>query len=207
MKRIIRYLADKPLIFNTLRRIIEANYLSLKTVIKNEFSLHNKNARNYKILDVPCGTGEFCMLFDPEGYHGMDISEKYIDYARRKYKRTFICRNAIQSGFDNYYFDKILILGFLHHLDDSQMTAVLEEAKRILKPDGMLLLIEDAPTKDILNIPGKILQKLDVGSNIRSDTEYKTVLAQDFIVRRYYHVRSGLWDYSVFVLSPKRDSH
>jgi hypothetical protein len=27
------------------------------------------------------------MLFDRESYHGLDISKKYIDYARKKYDR------------------------------------------------------------------------------------------------------------------------
>lgn len=146
--KIIQFLADKPIIFNILRRIVEANYMSLKKVIKKEFNLDHKNEKYYtdeKILDVPCGTGEFCMLFSPSSYHGLDISKSYIDYARKKYKRSFFYGDAKQSGFDNNYFNKMLMLGFLHHLDDSSVNSVLREAKRILKPDGILLLIEDAP--------------------------------------------------------------
>lgn len=207
MNKIIRFLAGKPVVFNILRRIIEANYISLKKVIKTEFSLSGSNVGNVrqeKILDVPCGTGEFSELFSPDSYYGLDISKKYIDYARMKHKLRYFCSDAMQSGFDNDYFDKILTIGFLHHLDDASVHAVLKEMKRILKPDGILLLIEDAPTSSSWNIVGKLLQQYDIGSNIRSCSQYRTMLDNEFVTTRYYHVQSGFWDYSVFVLSPKK---
>ena len=203
MKKFIHSLADKPVVFNILRSIIEANYVSIKKVIKKEFSLSNISIKE-NILDIPCGTGEFCMLFTPESYYGLDISDKYIDYAKNKYKRRFVCGDAKESGFDDGYFDKILTIGFLHHLDDPSVISVLKEAKRILKPDGTLLLIEDAPTKSKWNFIGKHIQKFDVGSNIRLGSEYRTVLENNFNIRRSYHIQSGFWDYSVFSLSPKR---
>lgn len=183
MKKVIQHLAENPTVFNILRRIIEADYISLKRVIRKEFSLVHENKNiisGERILDVPCGTGEFSMLFEPGGYFGLDISERYIDYAQKKYKRRFFCRDARQSGFDKNYFDKILIIGFFHHLDDSSVDSVLKEAKRILKPDGLLLLIEDAPTRTRWNIVGRVLQRFDIGSKIRSGDEYKRVLEKEF---------------------------
>lgn len=204
MRKIIKFLAEKPLIFNTVRFILEANHISLKKTIRKEFLLRNKKT-NYstgKILDVPCGTGGFCMLFHPDSYLGLDISKTYIDYAQKKYKRRFIHRNILKNGFDNDYFDKILMLGFLHHLDDSTVDSVLKETKRILKPDGTLLLIEDSPITARWNIIGKVILKNDIGSNIRTGTEYKTILEKYFIIKNFYKVKSGLFNYSVFVLLP-----
>jgi len=174
--------------------------------VKREFSLNHINEKmlaEEKILDVPCGSGEFCMLFPATSYYGLDISEKYIDYARQKNKRRFICADAAQTDFDDDYFDKILTVGFLHHLDEITLRAVLKESRRILKPDGMMLLMEDAPTSIPWNFVGKICQKLDMGSNIRPGSAYRVILEKEFDIRRYYHLRSGFWDYSVFVLSRK----
>jgi ubiquinone/menaquinone biosynthesis C-methylase UbiE len=207
IRAFVEIVAEKPIVFDILRRIIEANYVSLKRVIKKEFALGSNNEKysmEEKILDVPCGTGEFSSLFTPETYYGLDISDKYINYAQKKYNRRFYCRDAIQSGFNDNYFDKILMLGFLHHLDDSLVVSVLKEIKRILKPYGMLLLIEDAPTRSQWNIIGKALQRYDIGSNIRTADEYKKILQRYFMLRKYYHVTSGFWDYSVFVLSPEK---
>jgi SAM-dependent methyltransferase len=107
----------------------------------------------------------------------------------------------MHNGFDNNYFDKILTLGFLHHLDDSSVSSVLKEVKRILKPNGTLLLIEDAPIISKFNIIGKVILRNDIGSNIRTGPEYKAVLEKCFIVNNYYEVKSGFYIYSVFVLS------
>jgi ubiquinone/menaquinone biosynthesis C-methylase UbiE len=205
MKKVVRYLAGRPVLFNALRRLIEADYVSLKRAIKNEFSLEGgkeEGSAGERILDVPCGTGEFSMLFPSDSYHGLDISKQYIDYARKKYDKKYFCRDARKTGFGPHYFDKILMLGFLHHLDDSEVNSVLKEVKRILKPDGMLLMIEDAPTSSRWNIIGSFLQRLDIGSNIRTAVEYKSILSRYFLILRYYHVKSGFWDYSVFVLEP-----
>lgn len=207
MEKFIHYLADMPIIFNLLRRIIEANYISIKKAINKEFALNNKNLEalsREKILDVPCGTAEFCSLFPPESYHGLDISERYIKYARKKYKHKFYCSDAKQIGFDNDYFDKVLTLSLFHHIDDSSVKAVFKEVKRVLKPDGILLLIEDAPTSAQWNFVGRVLQKLDIGHNIRTYSEYKAIAEEDFTINKYYPVKSGFWDYSVFVMSPKK---
>ncbi|MHA2040084.1 MAG: class I SAM-dependent methyltransferase [Promethearchaeota archaeon] len=180
--------------------------MSLKRVIKKELSLGHNNSGNYSegtILDIPCGTGEFSELFTSDSYYGLDISEKYIDYARMKYKRRYFCSDAMQSGFDNDFFDKILTIGFLHHLDDSSVHAVLKEIKRILKPGALFLLIEDAPVSARWNIIGKVLQRYDIGSNIRLASSYRMVLEKDFEIRRYYNIKSGFWEYSVFVMFSK----
>lgn len=205
MKYLIQILAENPLIFNTIRRIVEINYISTKQVIKKEFFLDHDTAGRTsaeKVLDLPCGTGEFCTLFSPESYHGMDISEKYIEYARKKFKRRFLYGDAKKSGFDSDYFDKILTLGFLHHLDDSSVNSVLKEVNRILKPDGTLLLIEDAPITNKFNILGRVILNNDIGSNIRSGAEYKAMFEKYFIVEKFYEIKSGLFNYSVFVLVP-----
>ncbi|MBI5675447.1 MAG: class I SAM-dependent methyltransferase [Nitrospirae bacterium] len=207
MSKIIHYLAEKPIVFNILRRIIEANYISIKNAIRKEFSLCHENEQtspNEKILDVPCGTGEFCTLFKPNSYHGLDISKTYIEYAQKKYKQNFFCGDATRINFNDNYFDKILTLSLFHHIDDSSVKFVLKELKRILKPDGILLLIEDAPTSISWNFIGKVLQKLDIGHNIRTYSEYKIIAEEDFIIDKYYPIKSGFWDYSVFVLSPKK---
>jgi len=191
---------DNPVIFNTIRRIIEFNFISINRTIKNELW---KSGKYVKVLDIPCGTGEFSPLFEFNSYTGADISERYIEYAKKNYKKNFVCCNAINTGFVSEYFNQILVVGFFHHLNDSEIEAVLYEFKNILKNNGKLLVIEDAPTTKNINIIGKLLQKLDVGANIRPADIYKIWFSKYFTVIKYYHLFSGFWDYSVFVLEKK----
>ncbi len=172
-------------------------------MIRKELTLNKFNNCHKKILDVPCGTGEFCKLFNAASYIGIDISKEYIEYAKKTYNRAFYCMDARKSGFDNFYFDYILILGLLHHLDMSSVASVLEEIKRILKKDGRVLLIEDAPITYKWNFIGKFLQRYDVGNNIRVAEEYNKIIGKYFVVDKYYPIRNGFWNYSVFALSSK----
>lgn len=203
LKRIIRQLSKEPIIYNFLRRIIEFNFIKLKQTIKKEFSLNDLTFGDKKILDVPCGTGEFCRLFNPKGYIGIDISSEYINYARKTYQHTFYCRDARQNGFKDAYFDQVLILGLLHHLDISDIISALKETRRVLKNDGKVILIEDAPVSSNWNLVGKFLQKLDVGGYLRPAKEYRSILEEYFYIDKCYPIRNGFWDYSIFVLSPK----
>jgi ubiquinone/menaquinone biosynthesis C-methylase UbiE len=144
-------------------------------------------------------------MFPAGAYRGMDISETYIDYARRTHPgHRFLTGDARHSGFDDGEFDQVLMLGFLHHLDDATVPLVLREVGRILKPGGTFLLIEDTPVTSPWNFAGRILMKFDVGSHIRPAASYRPLLERDFAVRRNYEVASGLWRYSVFAMAPRR---
>lgn len=197
-------LSKRPVIFNILRKLIEFNFFTLKKTIRNEFALSRlplKDSR--KILDVPCGTGEFSMLFHPSSYVGIDISQTYINYAKKRYKRTFYCKDAIKTDFEESYFDCILILGFFHHLDNKELVRVVNELKRILKKTGKILLIEDSPISSEWNLIGKFLQLYDIGEKIRPIEEYIKILNNFFVIKKYYRLSSGFWNYSVFELSQK----
>lgn len=206
LKRIVKALSQNPRIFNILRRVIEFNFVTIKKAIAQELFLNEALPRDghKKILDVPCGTGEFCMFFKPESYIGIDISQTYINYAKKNYKRAFFCRDALNNGFNDGYFSSVLVVGFFHHLDDRAIDLVLKEIRRSIKIDGKLLLIEDAPTSSRWNIIGRALQGLDVGERIRGSEAYIEVLKKYFMIDKYYPIRSGFWDYSVFVLQPNK---
>lgn len=205
LKKITKWLSRRPTVFNILRRLVEFNFITIKQTIIKELSLDNSSSDtiNKKILDVACGTGEFSLFFHPKNYIGIDISKEYIDYALKNYKGAFYCRDACQNGFEDAYFDQALILGLFHHLDIPDVITALKETRRALKKDGEVLLIEDAPITSNWNLIGKFLQQFDVGSNIRPAKDYREILEEYFYIDKYYPIRNGFWDYSVFVLSPK----
>lgn len=199
IKKLIHGLSENPAIFCFLRKIIELNFVTIKRVIRKEVEVIIADPDKL-ILDVPCGTGEFSSLFRQEGYSGIDISQRYVDYALKHYKKRFYCRDACNNGFKESYFDFVLIIGFFHHLDRPDIEKVLHEVKRVLKPCGRVLLIEDAPVTSRWNFIGRILQSQDVGSNIRPPDEYRAILQKHFFIQRYYPIRNAFWNYSVFVL-------
>jgi ubiquinone/menaquinone biosynthesis C-methylase UbiE len=196
LKKISHQLSKHPQIFNALRRVIENNFRGQKAVIRRELGEDPG-----MILDAPSGTGELSPLFNQKNYTGIDICERYVRYAERTYDRKFLVMDASQLSFTDETFDSALVVGFFHHLDVPTTEAVIKEVRRVLKPRGRLLLIEDHPTRSSWNFIGKFLQKYDEGAHIRPTKTYQDLLEKEFVVEKSYPMRSGLWDYTVFVMT------
>ena len=194
LRKLVDKVGENPIVFNTARRVFEANFNGEKKVIKKELGV-----RPGKVLDVPSGTGEFSFLFQEEDYTGVDLEPGYVDYAVKKHRKRFLVMDATNMSFPANHFDAILIVGFFHHLTDEQIGMVLRESKRVLKEGGKLLLIEDAPTRNKLNFIGRLGQKYDRGANIRDADFYAERVGRLFDLKKCYPMRSGCWDYGVFV--------
>ncbi len=97
-----------------------------------------------KILDLGCGNGRFFELLEDKdvNYIGVDFSEKLIEIAKKKYPKVkFQVADALDLPFPNNYFDKIYSIAVLHHIPSKELRLqFLKEARRVLKPDGFLIL-------------------------------------------------------------------
>lgn len=106
--------------------------------------LYNYALSGEKILDLGCGNGRLLQIFKEIDidYTGADSSEKLIEIARKNYPNAkFEVADALHLSFPNNYFDKIYSVAVLHHIPSKELRLkFLEGVKRILKPDGMLIL-------------------------------------------------------------------
>ncbi len=101
-----------------------------------------------KVLDVATGSGNLIealmkMLRDYNCFVGIEISEKELESARKKFEgqRTeFVEMDAQHLKFEDNSFDTVCISYSLHHLNNAG--TVLAEMKRVLKPDGYFLVQE-----------------------------------------------------------------
>lgn len=190
------FLADQPALFSWSRKIIELNFKRQKRIIKETFDFND----NKKILDIGCGTGEFAGLFSKFDYYGIDISERYIRYAAKRKKGNFKVMDAARLEFPDDSFDYILIMAILHHLDNDKINQVLSEAKRVIKPGGKILAMEDAKVEKLENPAVRFVQKFDKGGFIRTPEQYKNIAAKNFFVSREQTFRNGGCIYYSLVL-------
>ncbi len=196
MPSLLHRIIDYPPILDFVRKIIEANFRSEKAVIARELGVAHGS-----LLDLPCGTGLFSPLFPDSAYTGVDLGEKYVARAQKKYPRKkFLVGDALDLQFPEAHFDSVLTIGFLHHLDEADVKRALSEIHRVLKPGGKFLLIEDCPTRSRWNILGRFLQSHDAGGRIRSMEYYERVLREKFTMEKSYPMRAGVWDYGVWVV-------
>ena len=97
-----------------------------------------------KILDLGCGPGVMTaeIIKNNWTYYGVDISPQMIEAARKKFgpaaKIFFSTGTAEKIDFPDNYFEVISAMGLVEYLDDEP--AVFTEIKRVLKPDGRLIV-------------------------------------------------------------------
>jgi ubiquinone/menaquinone biosynthesis C-methylase UbiE len=103
------------------------------------------------LLDLGTGTGRMLELFGPEIERGLglDLSHDMLALARARLDRAGLRHCSVRQG-DIYdlalpknSFDVVIIHQVLHFLDDS--ARAIEEAARVLRPGGRLLVVDFAP--------------------------------------------------------------
>ena len=174
LEELRNFLAKHPGAFTIVRKIIELNFKKQKEII--QATLGEK--KNLKVLDIGCGTGEFYECFQSQTYVGIDISPKYIQYAKKIKKGDFRVMDATKLDFPDLTFDFVLVMAMLHHLSDEHFLQVIKEIRRVLKNDGALLIMEDAKIEELENRFVRLVQKFDKGDFIRKPNEYKKIILQ-----------------------------
>ena len=102
-------------------------------------------AKQGKILDVGCGKGEtahyLLRYYDAQNIAGINLSEKQLETCRQKVPgATFRSMDAAHLDFADHSYDTIICLEAVFHF--STRERFLQEAYRVLKPGGYLVLTD-----------------------------------------------------------------
>ncbi len=133
---------------NTVRRTyneISKHFSETRNTPWLEFEYFRKYVnKNDRILDLGCGNGRVYEFFKDYGitYYGLDISEKLINIAKKKYPEpNFKVGNMINLPYENNFFDTVWMIASFHHLrDKKERIQTLKEIKRVLKENGILII-------------------------------------------------------------------
>lgn len=100
------------------------------------------------ILDVACGTGEFAKLLlaknPQQPITGIDISESMLEVAKEKlqaYPNINLYNTSVTSlPFADESFDIVICASAFHYFESPQLA--LSQMKRVLKPQGKLIILD-----------------------------------------------------------------
>lgn len=99
---------------------------------------------NATILDLGCGPGQFTSYLHEKGYlvEGIDNSTQMLQIAREKVPTgKFKKMDMRKLDYPNDMFDGVLAAYSLIHIPTKELNGVIDEIKRVLKPDGLVLAI------------------------------------------------------------------
>ena len=138
------------------------------------------------VLDVGCGPAAILDLLRDVNYIGLDHNPNYIATAKKKYgsKGTFICAGVDKlNDYGLKTFDRIIILGVMHHLDDAQLRELMMSLKDRLNIGGVLITFDGA-YENRQNFVAKLLAKNDRGKFVRTKEQYLKFIEMSFKVQQ-----------------------
>ncbi len=127
-----------------------------------------------KTIDVGCGDGYITSQIAKKFKEvvGVDISKEAIKIAKKKnLKISFVAATCVNLPFSDNSFDTVVASEIIEHVNYNDGKMLLKEAKRILKPQGKLII----STPNLSNPYVKFLQikrKMRARKNIEHLKEY-----------------------------------
>ncbi|MBL1179224.1 class I SAM-dependent methyltransferase [Pantanalinema sp. GBBB05] len=163
------------------------------------------------VLDIACGTGELERLILAEHptqpMVGVDISEQMLEVARQKLQNypniKFELASASALPFDDVSFDTVISANSFHYFDDPNIA--LKEMKRVLKPNGNLIILDWCRDFLVCRVCDWILQRIDPAhQQCYTQAEFHQFLSRaGFCVQQSSKIRFGLiWGLMVATAMP-----
>jgi SAM-dependent methyltransferase len=107
------------------------------------------NARN--ILDFGAGVGTSLPYFRKYFPHShvtcLDVSSKSLEVGRSRFpgQADFVHFDGTRIPFPDGHFDLVFLACVMHHIPHSEHVAILKDARRVLRPEGSLVVFEHNP--------------------------------------------------------------
>ncbi len=117
----------------------------IQFVSANYFAIPQKARNQVKILEIGCGSGANLWMLAKEGFdtYGLDSSEEALRLASDHLLSKWGVSAKLEHGsflnlpYADNYFDAVLDIVSLQHLDLTSSNTALREIKRVLKGGGM----------------------------------------------------------------------
>ncbi|MEM6661814.1 MAG: class I SAM-dependent methyltransferase [Pseudomonadota bacterium] len=131
------------------------------------------------VVDIGCGPAELLRHMPAVRYFGYEPNPRYVERAKKAFS------DQVASGLGNFqckYFDEddlaqlppvdiAIVSAVLHHMDDEQAQHLFGLFRKILKPGGRVVTLDNVFV-DNQNPIARFLISMDRGQNVRSPEGY-----------------------------------
>ena len=134
-----------------------------------------------RILEIGCGPGTIVPYLPQSEYVGFDANSHYVEKASKRFPHAkFVCETVSEYTLPKKsYFDIVLALGIVHHLNDRESVQLFRIAHEALRPAGKLVTLDGVWAGDQSRTERYLLAK-DRGRFVRSEAEYVKLASEVF---------------------------
>jgi 2-polyprenyl-3-methyl-5-hydroxy-6-metoxy-1,4-benzoquinol methylase len=138
-----------------------------------------------RLLDVGCATGTFLQLAQQEGWEirGTEYSIYAAKFASNLLKADIHCGHLMDARYEDSFFDVVTFWHVLEHLHDPMR--YLQEAHRILKPSGLLVIAVPNVNDYIMQTAYRIVKGRPLKLFSKDDREIHLYHFSDKTLREY----------------------
>jgi ubiquinone/menaquinone biosynthesis C-methylase UbiE len=140
-----------------------ANAMRRQCLVPIARHLYGRDQRRMALLDVGCGTARFARFakeaFPRLSVTGSDLSQAYLDEARdhvRPYQIHFKAGAAEALPFADASFDIVTSIYLFHEVPPPIRREIAREFARVLKPQGLLVLMDSLQLGDMPELDGML---------------------------------------------------
>lgn len=164
------------------------------------------------ILDAGCGDARFFGELVKSGYrgslHGADYSERALELARIFVPQAeFLCADVAVLPYKEEFFDRVFLIETLEHIPPENISKVMNELRRVLKPEGKLIITVPSSYYGVPSAASKHYQHFTPASlieSVRDCFEVEKLLGQDRVGFHPLKIIDKLADNGIFLIKPLR---
>ena len=134
-----------------------------------------------RILEIGCGPGTIVPYLPQSEYVGFDGNSHYVEKASKRFPQAkFVCETVSEYTLpQKSYFDIVLALGIVHHLNDRESVQLFRIAHEALRPGGKLVTLDGVWAGNQSRTERYLLAK-DRGRFVRSEAKYVKLASEVF---------------------------
>jgi len=134
-----------------------------------------------RILEIGCGPGTIVPYLPQSEYVGFDANSHYVEKASKRFPQAkFVCETVSEYTLpQKSYFDIVLALGIVHHLNDRESVQLFRIAHEALRPGGKLVTLDGVWAGNQSRTERYLLAK-DRGRFVRSEAKYVKLASEVF---------------------------
>ncbi len=188
----MRALLSNPVMYRFQQSLVWSHKRDFHALLEHVMHLISaEKGRKARVLDIGCGDGKLSQRLGPHcDYVGVDLSEAYIAHARQAYASfgTFHVADLGDPAFHDMFRqgnpDLILLIGVMHHCDDTAVRAMFDNLISRF-PEAKFLSI-DGVYVDNQNPIARWVLDMDRGEHIRTIEGYRKLLPDhDYLLDNY----------------------